>query len=163
MLGIGVARGPAGGSSILVGEVPQEYELSQYNQDDSIRSCVQQKAIIRSVHLRIAHEFWASIDTEENVTVFQKEVSGPAAAEVRSSELSIDEVDELIRQSSDFLAILAQCQTILSLDLRLTSMKVEFISFTSWNSSFRKFCFSNRIKLPSIPNWLSSTRINGES
>ena len=54
--GLGVARGPAGGSSILVGVVSQEYELSQYNQDDSIRSCVQQKAIIRSVHLRIAHE-----------------------------------------------------------------------------------------------------------
>ena len=52
-------------------------------------------------HLGIAHEFWGSIDTEEALTAFQKEVSGPAAAEVRSSELSNDEVDELLSQSSD--------------------------------------------------------------
>ena len=52
-------------------------------------------------HLGIAHEFWGSIDTEEDLVVFQREVSGPAAAEVRSSELSFDEVDELLRQSSD--------------------------------------------------------------
>ena len=51
-------------------------------------------------HLGIAHEFWGSIDTEEDLAVFQREVSGPAAAEVRSSELSFDEVDELLSQSS---------------------------------------------------------------
>ena len=52
-------------------------------------------------HIGIAHEFWESIDTEEDLTVFQKEVSGSDAVEVRSLELSIDEVDELLSQSSD--------------------------------------------------------------
>ena len=51
-------------------------------------------------HLGIAHEFWGSIDTEEDLTVFQREVSGPAAAEVRSSKLSFDEVGE-VSQSTD--------------------------------------------------------------
>ena len=52
-------------------------------------------------HLGITHEFWESTHTEEDLTVFQKEVSGPAAAQVLSSELSIGEVDELLSQSSD--------------------------------------------------------------
>ena len=33
-------------------------------------------------HLGIAHEFWGSIDTEEDLIVFHREVSGPAAARV---------------------------------------------------------------------------------
>ena len=52
-------------------------------------------------HPGIAHEFWGSIDTEEDLVLFQREVSWPAAAEVLSSELSFDEVDELLSQSSD--------------------------------------------------------------
>ena len=83
-----------------MGEVPQEYKLSQYNQDHSIRSLHKNPSFGLS-HLGITHEFWESTHTEEDLTVFQKEVNGPAAAQVLSSELSIGEVDELLSQSSD--------------------------------------------------------------